>query len=134
MRASRLIFFFRRHGMSNLEDGRCLFDSQLRFTFSCRVSTFLRVTTHLQSQLFFLLYCGGGFSGLYRFSADSDFLPQLSGEGGTTYLSLHEAPVFTRLPSHTYSHKYFFCSVLKSFCPSCSLPVVSGLEILLQMS
>jgi len=60
--------------MSNLEDdGRCLVDSQLRFIFLCRVSTFLRVTTHLQSQLFFLLYCGGGFSGLYRFSADSDF-------------------------------------------------------------
>ena len=62
------------------------------------------------------------------------FLPQLSGEGGTTLLSLHEAPVFTRLPSHTYSDKCFFCSVLESFCSSCPLPVVSGLEILMQMS
>ena len=53
---------------------------------------------------------------------------------GTTLLSLHEAPVFTRLPSHTHSYKMFFCSVLESFCPSCPLPVVSGLEILLQMS
>ena len=39
--------------------------------------------------------------------------------------------------SFTITHllwQMFFCSVLESFCSSCPLPVVSGLEILMQMS